>query len=651
MARSFKRSSFRFVPLLAAFSSLVGCAGGPGRGSSKESEPPQVVITNIVQVVIVDGPRKGQAPPQIDFKDKRIQIASEAIAKLLGHSVIFEIDDGLLPKFDARLHEAFVEALETVVTNLEYVVRYYPDATAFAGPHLGTIRWTYSPSKGEARAELDVEKNRLEVPVPGDAWRLQDDALITDAFDSAWDREKERRYTHLAPDAVPPSEHKAYLDFQQSYRGRTKDESEVQYEKRKIASVVNILRLYPKLSDEKLQKEAREYLVNRSRDLRDWLAQVKTNPDLKSAVRSVHEQWVRWLNASFRDLTDVQQRDIGSRFFSYSHDWLPELADGLDVAAIAEPRIVSWLERLKEGDRNRFDAEDGANASIVCPYTFQKSSGLFDSPGRCNGLVYVKLSNNGRNFTDLNALLHRQNSTLLTQTAALNVLSNLGSETAAQFVETLFRNESHAKGALIALADFSDWGPRSHRSDGLPKLSPTPFIKKIPSWWKTYPTYRSEFLYLLVRLGSRYEGSVVWPKLGEYLGAQLDAGDVTGFLKIAPNTIWHLRSLVRAVGAWPRSKVLIPEFERFLNDVHESGRGEPSPYYVADRCVEFLCMTGTHQDVRALQTFIRDRVERYPSEKRHLESFLESSPAKLCPTARAGFEAQEKKTTVVVFED
>src|SRR5690606_30557899 len=99
----------------------LGCGGNA-------PAPTQVVVNNTVHVTVNDGPDAGKPPAAIDMTDKRIHVAFEAISKLLGHPVRFEIDNSLLPKFGPRLHEVFVEALETLVTSLEYAKKHYSPA-------------------------------------------------------------------------------------------------------------------------------------------------------------------------------------------------------------------------------------------------------------------------------------------------------------------------------------------------------------------------------------------------------------------------------------------------------------------------------------------------------------------------------------------
>lgn len=629
---------------------ILGAVVWFGGGCTPASSPAQVVVNNTVQVTVTDGPNAGKTPASIDMDDKRIHVAFKAINTLLDHSVRFEIDNSLIPKFEQRLHEAFIEALETLVTSLEYAKKHYPSATSFAGPHLQTVSWTYSPSKGEVDTHLDVEKDRLDVPVPADEWRLLPDSMITTVFERAWDEEKVRRYTEAAPDAVPVAEQEHYFDFLRSYQRPPPGDTEVDKELREIEVLRRQIGLYPLVSDPKLKAEVRRSLVYGGTKLRDWYADLEKLPALNKALHPVHVAWVKWLNAGFSELSDTQQRDIGQLVFTYSYKSAPGFPAGLDVVKLATPRIRSWLARSKEKNRNSVDAEDGANSFIVCPYRYDEDDHHFSSGYQsCNGLLYTSLIT--KSYQPLLQLLRTEKETALTQTAVLNLLNNLGSEAAVGLVEALWSDPTHARAALVALAGYTGWG-KSNRRDELPELKPQPFLTRIPGWWRAHPEYHAELLYLTVTLGDEYEGTVVWPKLTEFLGGRLAAADVAGFLQQTPRTIWYLRLFVHSLSdGWSRSKMMLPELERFLNDAATSRRGEPSPFYVTERCVQFLCISGTAQDISALQKYLRDRIERYPSEQRSLSSFVDSS-SEQCPAAKAA-AAHEAKTskTGVTFGD
>lgn len=527
------------------------------------------------------------------------------------------------------------------MTSLEYAKKHYSPALEFAGPHLGTIFWTYSPSKGEVETKLDVETGRLDVPVPADASRLLPDSLIVSVLDRAWDAEKERRYATLEPAAVPVQEHEHYHDFLRSYHRGPKGETEVDREKRKIDVLRRQLALYPLVKDDKVRKDLRRRLVYGGTTLRDWYADLGNMPQLAKPLQPVQAAWIIWINTSFSELSDSEQRDVARLLFAYSYKPSPGFPVGLDVLTIATPRIRSWLARKQEKNRSGADADDGSNSFIVCPYEFKTEYHHFSSPYQsCNGVVYTSLA--AKSYQSLVTLMRTEKAPELTHTATLNVLDKLGSEAAAKLVDALWGEPEHVRAALFALAGYADWGKDDRRRGDLPALRPEPLLQRIPGWWRAHPEYHGELLYLTVTLGDKYEGTVVWPKLSEFLGAQLSASDVASFLQQTPRTIWYLRLFVHSLSdGWSRSKMVIPELERFLNDASTARRGDPQPYYVTERCVQFLCITGTAQDISALQTYLKDRVERYPSEQRSLASFVDSS-SRQCPAAKAA-AAQEAK--------
>lgn len=621
-------------------------------GCSSSTTTPQspVEVNTTVVVTVVEGPRAGKPPSTIDMDDDRIGVAFAAIQSLVGHPVQFEIDNSLVPKFGERLHEAFIESLETLVTSLEYATRYSRHAAEFAAPRIQTVRYRYSPSKVHVESELDVESGRLTVPVSANSARLLPDGAISEAFSDAWSAEKIRRYAKVTPREVPDSEHAAYLEFLTRYYRHPKGATALDKELRDVHELSTVLELYPLIQDAEVTENARRCILNSGRSVREWLTKAQQQAALLKPARAVHERWILWLNGEFSSLTDSQRRDMANLLFTYHYASAPGFGVGLDVATIARPRVASWLTRQKE-DRRSYDSEDGANDMIVCPYKYETTYKRFDTPSQCNGLLYTTLMKNGAEPTALAAMIRSVNAPVWTQTAILNVLSNLGAEPTAKLIEALWQDEAHVRAALVAVAGFGGWGHRSNRRSELVPLSPKPFIAHMPTWWKTRADYRPELLFLLVKLGDAYEGSVVWPKLPEYLQARLSGQEVAGYLQQSPDAIWHLRSLVRAVSdGWSRSKVLIPELERYLNELQTTKRGgEPSPYYVTERSIEFACITGTAQDVVAIQNFLRQRIEQYPSESRLLRSFVDASHTRLCPAARATVEKIEKDTKQTVF--
>lgn len=643
MQRSRWSGTRRPVAWAMAWLMGVGCSSAPTNPQTP------VVVNNTVVVTIAEGPRAGEPPSTIDMDDDRIAVAFAAIESLVGHPVSFELESSLVPKFGERLHEAFVESLETLVTSLEYAARYSKHAAEFAAPRLRTVSYRYNPSKERVASELDVESGRLKVPVSASATRLLPDGAISEAFSDAWSAEKIRRYEKVAARDVPTKEHAAYLEFLTRGYRHPKGATALDKELRDVHELSSVLELYPLLPDPEVKESARRFLLNSGRSVRDWLTKGQQQAALLEPVRAVHERWIEWLNGEFVSLTDVQRREMANLLFTYHYAPAPGFGEGLDVVGIARPRVLSWLTRQKENRRN-YDSEDGANDMIVCPYKYEPTYKRFDTPSQCNGLVYTTLMKSG-DPAALVAMIRNVDAPAWTQTAVLNVLSNLGAEPTAKLIDALWQDQAHVRAALVAVAGFGGWGHRSNRRSELVALSPKPFIARIPTWWKTRDDYRPELLFLLVKLGDAYEGSVVWPKLAEYLGARLSGQEVAGYLRQTPDAIWHLRSLVRAVSdGWSRSKVLIPELERFLNEIQATKRGsEPSPYYVTERTIEFACITGTTQDVVAIQNFLRQRIEQYPSESRLLRSFVEASHTRLCPAARATVEKVEKDTKQTVF--
>jgi hypothetical protein len=82
---------------------LLGCA----------STPAPAPRATTVYVDVHQGSTQGEVPAGIHLSDPRIGVANQALARLLGHTLEFEIDPALVRQFGEGLHDAYVSALET----------------------------------------------------------------------------------------------------------------------------------------------------------------------------------------------------------------------------------------------------------------------------------------------------------------------------------------------------------------------------------------------------------------------------------------------------------------------------------------------------------------------------------------------------------
>jgi hypothetical protein len=620
------------LPRLAQ-KSLALVALGLCAHCSPATPPTAVVVNNEVNVSVTTHGGQGEVPPTIDLNDPRIGVAQREIARLLGHPLNFEVDPTLVPNFDQQFHDAFVAALETSVTSLQYCKEHIPHAFAYAAAHFKTLRWKYSASKRVERPELDVGAGLLEVWVPPNEWQLLEDSTLFGVFERALDRDRVLRYSDLSAEKIPPAEHAGYLEFLTDYRkptpdkdGRVPSSEEVQ-----LRQTRQLIALYPLLQDAALKKKLREHLGYAGSRFQRALYEPPEDPKERALGIQVHGLWIAWLNRYRDDLSRSEQERVAELMYRRSYADTPQMRKGFDGWGFALPFVRQWTKRMLEVPPPRHKPEHGIQDQLACPFNRDSYSQSFTSTSYCNGALYIDVLRTPSGSKKLAQILLREKSPALTQAAVLHTLNVLGAEAVPSLLDAVATDDAAFKAALVALADFAGWGPAKSRSDG-PALVPAPLLERIPEWWQKYPGRRPQLLYLLTNLGEDYEGSITWPKLAEFLGAKISAEELTGFMQQNPNTLWSLRNLASALSeGWKRSTVLIPQLEIWLNAHNASGGRGTQPYYVAERSVELFCLAGTAEDIRALQRFLKQRLESHPSERRNLGSFAEAKMSELCP--------------------
>lgn len=610
---------------------VLGLSLGFGAACSPAAAP-TVVVSNEVNVVVSDGPSAGSVPPSIDLNDPRIAAAQREIESLLGRPLKFELDRTLVPAFGNGLHAAFVAALEDTVTQLQYCRERQKDAFAFAVAKFRLLRWSYSAGKNPEAPSFEPSAGLLSVLVPPDQYQLLQDYTLVEAFISQVEKERVARYTGMPADKVPPAEFEAYFEFQRHYhrpqpdaKGRTPSSDETE-----LAQLRNVLGLYPRLPAGELQAEARHWLVGRGSTLRHDMTDEDLTKEAKQLLDVQHPRWIRWVNQTHNQFTTDEQKSIADLMFNRHYAPWKGFRKGFNALDFSTPHVRAWL-KVRAADKEP-EREDPVQQAVVCPYTQHRNDEFLSAASYCNGALYTDLFEQSGGPKKLAQVLLREKGDTFTQTATLHITSQLGVAPAVSLLEALAKDEKASQAALMALAQFSEWGSARSRPNDAPVLDPDPLFELIPSWWQSYPGRRPQLLFLLTQLSNRYEGVVAWPKLSNYLGSRISADELSAYLDQSPRTIWSLGNLAQGLtDGWKRSDLLIPKLEGWLDAYNKGGRDGPEPYYVAERVIGFLCTAGTARDIKALQSFLRQRLESFPSENRNLGSFVEKRQNELCP--------------------
>jgi hypothetical protein len=70
---------------------------------------------------------------------------------------------------------------------------------------------------------------------------------------------------------------------------------------------------------------------------------------------------------------------------------------------------------------------------------------------------------------------------------------------------------------------------------------------------------------------------------------------------------------------------------------------------VLDSAAEVLCAAGTSQDLRALQAFVRKRLESFPKQERYIGFFADKKQSELCP--KLGADEAKRAEPPLLFGD
>jgi hypothetical protein len=623
------------APGLAA--ALVWGLGVGGCGS-----PPArtLQVDNSLNVTIHADGRRGEAPPAIREDDPRVAVAGQQIGELLGHPLGFDFDEAVAAQFGSGLHDAYVSGLEHIARALDSCRTREPQAFEHGAPALQRIRLAYEPIS-DGRATMERIANPALAPhVVGGALTLAvhpDDRQLLDAAELCWafklgaKEDRAQRFAAHDPAHLPPEQHAGYLRFLTVDHDHPDDPLERDIDE--LRQLVLVAELQPHIALVEVRADADEWLANAGSRLRLELRQPTNDAAELTALAKAQAAWIGWVNRSGTKLERAEREKVADALFTRESKDTPELRKGFDAEAFALPIVQQWIENAAYDDPRK--SEDRLYRFVVCKAEREHADrpAIFVRP-YCTGAFYSQLAETPIGRKRLANLLIRSHHERLTQTAMLHVLRAAGSERLVLLLDALAEDQSTLRVALRALGDYRDWGPKGdYPSAGEPiVVDPAPLVASVPRWWKSAPEQRPVLLYLLAGVGAGREGSVPWPRLAEFLGGRIDAPTLAAYLKEEPATLHSVEKLVPALSpGWPRSRVLVPALDAYLEADAQGRSSDSRAYYTTNDVLELLCDAGTRSDVDALQKMLRTRLERFPSQSRQLDSFVEKSPERLCP--------------------
>ncbi len=593
-----------------------------------------VVVNDHVTVTVFNIRADGPSAPIVHPDDPRIAASGRAIAELLGHPVRYEVDAALAAKFGAGLHEEFVAAMEATVDGLKVSQKRSPDAFTFASPLLRTIALAYTPAAEGLPPALDPRTGVLRVVSPPREESLLTPGVVEDAIVDAFRAAVAKRYADKAPESIPSSEQRAYFGY------LSEREPSTPYDQRaEDASLLKrtalLIRLFDAVTDETLRADLRKALVDHGERL-VYVAK-RGGEKLPAAWGAVQSAFVRWVNARGPDeWTPRERRTLVDLMLPRDAAANEPLRRGFDALRFGRP-VVQAFARSGAGGRASAGDDEYVERAVVCPY-FRGGSSLI-RPGGCSPVFYVEVLASPNGARRLADLVSEVKSDAFTESAVLNVLDGKGTAASLDFIEGLGSGGGAQEAALRALAEFRGWKRNYTPPDGQPAPDGNLVVARVLRWWTSRPKLRGALLYVLTEVGGAQEGTVVWSHLAQTLGGPVTADEYGSFLDQDSRTLWSVTTVEHGLGRWPRAPVVLPRFQRWLDDfASNSGNGLPDRSAIAQRVVESFCENGI-ADVTALQAFLRTRFDAHPSEKSDLGPVVESRPADLCaadsPAARA----------------
>jgi hypothetical protein len=617
---------------------LIGALGVWACGSP--SAPRTLRVDNSLNVTIHADGSRGEAPPAIREDDPRIAVAGQQIGELLGHPLGFDFDEAVAAQFGSGLHEAYVSGLERMARALAHCKAREPEAFEHGAPTLQRIHLAYEPvSNGRAAMERiespalapHVVDGALTLAVHPDDRRLLDAAELCWAFSLGAKADRAQRFAAHDPAQLPPDQHAAYLRFLTVDHDSPDDPLERDIDE--LRQMVLVAELQPHIALAEVRADADEWLANAGSRLRLEMRQPTNDAGKLTALGKAQAAWIGWVNRSGTKLERAEREKVADTLFTRESRDTPELRKGFDAEAFALPIVQQWIENAAYDDPRK--SEDRLYRFVVCKAEREHADkpALFVRP-YCTSAFYSQLAETPVGRKRLANLLIRSQHELLTQTAMLHVLRAAGSERLVLLLDALAEDQATMRVALRALGDYRYWGPKGeYPSVGEPVVvDPGALVASVPRWWKSAPEQRPVLLYLLAGIGAGREGSVPWPRLAEFLGGRIDAPTLAAYLAEEPATIHSVEKLVPALSpGWPRSRVLVPALDTYLEADARGRSSDSRAYYTTNDVLELLCDAGTRSDVEALQKMLRARLERFPSQSRQLDSFVEKSPERLCP--------------------
>jgi len=519
-------------PALIAAVLALGCGGG-----SAGSEPPKHGAIRDVVVVL----KGGDEPLPFDPRGGRLTLVTQEISRLVGHSVIFELDTALSPDLKASLEETVLASFETIARELVLLQKEEPAMFAKARAFERVV-CRYDAAAKESAGVLQDGGRTLVVRAPPDRFPLLERWVLTQAVYEAHVADLDERWGEVDPTRLAPREHAPYLAYMVKTRpgagyewvasrvtkgGTPRDELRAEHAERivKLASVVE--------KKSPLARKLNAFLLE-SAPFVGSLAGGRWNVD-PAVARRVAGGYEAWLGREVAVFDDDEKVRLERALFegSGAEKSLP----GFDRFAFGLAVYEAWA---KEGART--DLPPGPRRQliekIVCPVK-RRALDVAEAEREIRygcSRYFAFVLGEEKERARLGKTIETRRDPKLLEMALLN----LGHQQGAQALALLesFRDETLFRHGFAVL--FHDLARRDDVRAVLEKAA--------PRWWRDAPDRRGLALLVMARQWEHlhvHYGDKQWTRFVAEFGGPIQRDVFAAYLAEGP------RAIEMAPKIWP----------------------------------------------------------------------------------------------------
>ncbi|HQP36887.1 MAG TPA: hypothetical protein PLI95_17005 [Polyangiaceae bacterium] len=601
------------------------------------SSPPPSSAQHGETIVVVRADGTPEPTLPFDRRAAKLEQATRQLDDLVGHPVSFRIEASLIPAEQSGFEERLTRSIESVAQQLAALKRQRPAAFTWAATTLRWIECRYDASARHPSQQLLADQGVLRLTLPPETWDLVERGVVFRALDKGFDAHLEQRWSATRPDAVQPSERALYFEYLTSvspaWRSGSRLESAEDFARDPRGEVLRkVIRLHEMMEEGPERAAVGDWLLKAaSHFITAYLHQPAlvqaAAPD--SSFHRAETAWVQWLHRNLPRFDPAQRLSLARALFlrrfnpeQRARKFVPFAFPGFDTLGFALGVAHEWARNGYPSVDNDPSPKTELYEFVVCPYERDERGG-FSRGRRCNHDLYALALDTPEGADRLVRFVLERRDARLTDAAFVSVL-HVGD---AQDVMRLWRGvEAHEdtwlRGSMI-LAEHGE-----HKAPSL-------MIDEAARLWKQYPARRGTLLYLLANLDPYAHGNVPWERFAQVFGAPVSRTEFASFLDQSHRAPSMMHIVWSALGSdWDRSDVIVPRLERWMDHPRIRDAGGQEPNASVRGLVTRLCDDGRSNEVSRVNRFLRERVQRRPSEERGYHQLIDETTQPRCRLAR-----------------